>query len=108
MLKAKIFAAQDLRHESVTVPEWDAAFTMVQMTGRQLGEYRKAVESLEGMAGTATLIVFCARADDGEPLFDLADVPQLLEKSPHILQRLAKVAHEVNALDVTVGDTAKN
>lgn len=108
MLKSKIFAAQDLRKESVTVAEWDAAFVMVQLNGRQLGDYRKAVESLEGMAGTATLIAFCAHDETGVPLFELADVPQLLEKSPHVLQRLAQVAHRVNALDVTVEETAKN
>ena len=97
-LRAQIFAAQDLKVESVTVPEWGGV--EFEMWGLGLDEYSKVIEKSKkengdidaDKYGIAMLIASARDKESKTNLFSPADRDELAKKSPLIIGRLAAIA----------------
>lgn len=109
----QILAADDLKRELVSVPEWGGEVYVSMMTGAArdafeasiLGADRKPV--LADMR--AKLAVACITDENGARLFDASDVPALSAKSGAALERVAQVAQRLNRMsDSDLEDAAGN
>lgn len=107
-----ILAFDDLKHESVEVPEWgNIHLTIKEMNGTQ----RVAWEQVAFKEGTpadhyiASLLVHTLVDDDGCAIFSDADIPALLKKKWSVVRRLYDSAATLNGLSKAAqDDAAKN
>ncbi|MCK4624070.1 MAG: hypothetical protein KAV00_02080 [Phycisphaerae bacterium] len=115
-LKAAVFAAEDVLHEDVTIPEWNGVTLRVQGMGHDAQEgfwndHVRGHEGEEGQVGMATAILIRTLCDpaSGDLVFAEADRQALGKKHPDVILRLAKVAFRVCGMDVDdLEDRAKN
>ena len=100
LTKDQIFAADDLVHTDVEVPEWGGVVRVRTMTGKERQQFQKSAQK----DGEPTedfmerLIVACAVDKDGDALFTSDDVKALSEKSAAALERVFKSAAKLNGL----------
>lgn len=110
---ADIFAAEDLRHEDVPVPEWskDGDPCVIRMQELPADDALKFTEQMDLESnkrhGMYLIIVLCARDVEGNTLFTDEDVPRLKKKKLAILNRLQHAALRVNGMAPEVGVALK-
>lgn len=116
LTKEEILAADDIRTEQVSVPEW-GGHVFVRVMG---GGERDAFEAAFANARTPTrkiglsdirarLAALTICSDDGAPLFTDADIAALTKKSAAALERVFIAAQRLNGLtDDDVKDLAGN
>jgi hypothetical protein len=100
--REQILAAQDLRREKVTVPEWGGDVFVKALTGLErdgfdmslIGADRKA----DLLGARAKLAVRCIVDENGERLFGDDDVQFLAAKSATALERIGRVAQRLNGM----------
>lgn len=87
-LRDKIFAANDLRTEEISIPEWGVTVCVYELTA---GE-RERISSLSGTADPHELIaetvIMGVRDSEGVRIFSSEDKGMLLDKSYGVLDRL--------------------
>jgi hypothetical protein len=99
-LRARIFSSVDFTEELVDVPSWDCKVLLRSPSLRRRMEwdhYRRTV-----LAGDATdtprfqlalnvgaLVMCCCVPDTGEPMFTMADIDMLAERSDKVVLGLA-------------------
>ena len=110
-IRDAILSAQDVKSESVLVPEWNNSTVYIRtMSGTERSEFESAVYK-DGKVETANfyaeLLVRCLADDKGALIFTSADVAALSAKSGSVLARLAEVASRVNALSPKAESEAK-
>lgn len=101
LTREQILAAQDLKTETVKVPEWGGEVIVRTMDG----EGRDAFEALlmnnnkrDLKNFRAKLLAQCLVDDKGNRLFTEADINALGKKNAGVLSRLADVANALNKL----------
>lgn len=109
--KAAILAAADLSTEDVDVPEWGGAVRVAAMSGKARDDFyaRRGEGSIPYSQLSASVIVATVVGEDGQPLFDDADIEALRAKSQTAMDRVLAVAFRLNGLAPgAVEDVAKN
>ena len=97
-----IVAADDLRTESVPVPEWGGAVIVSEMTSGDRDRWESELVDIKKDGGrenaTAWLLSYCLVDADGNRLFGKDDIPALAKKSALALNRVYRVAARINGL----------
>lgn len=117
LTKAAILAADDLKTEVVSVPEWGGEVLVSVMTGTARDEYEnsiididsngKAVQNLTNVR--AKLLAATIVDESGNLLFNETDIAALGRKSSAALDRLFSAAQKLNAVsDEELEEIAKN
>jgi hypothetical protein len=102
MLKTKILSADDIKFQTVPVPEWDTTLRVYVMTGAERDAFESGVLAVspdrrqENMR--ARLLVHCLRDEQGTRIFEASDADALGAKSGAALSRLFDVAADLNRL----------
>lgn len=99
----QILAAEDLRYETVKVPEWGGDVRIRSLTGDELEEHDKALWAVKQTEGAtiqqmARMVAWCAVDGDGARLFDVEHVEKLGRKNGRALRRIFNAAAELNIL----------
>ncbi|MGA9851840.1 MAG: hypothetical protein WBR15_02795 [Gammaproteobacteria bacterium] len=102
LTKEAILAADDLKKETVHVPEWGGTVFVRTMSGLERDQWESvllhATQSDKFDNLRATLVAKTACNETGERLFTDADIDALGKKSAAALTRVYEVALKVNAL----------
>lgn len=112
--RAQILAAQDVRTETVDVPDWGGSVLVKVMTGaeREALEQQWRDRARLGQLGQhqrALLVVATVVDEAGAPLFTPADVESLSQRSAVALDVVASVALRLNRMrDSDIEEAAKN
>lgn len=117
LTKDQILEASDLKTEAVDVPEWGGSVNVRTMTGTDRDAFEnslvsldaegKAVQNLENMR--VKLLVVTLVDDNGNRLFDSADIAMLGRKSTAAIERVYDVAARLNGIGAKAeADAAKN
>jgi hypothetical protein len=101
--RGAILAAQDLKRETVSVPEWGGDVIITTMTGAQRDSWEQSLVSKDrGKPDIsnvrAKLVVCCAVDEAGALLFSPEDAEALGAKSGAALERCAQAAQRLNML----------
>jgi hypothetical protein len=103
--KEAILAANDLKPQEVSVPEWGGSVLVASMTGEARDEWEQSlVSKVNGKAETnlanirARLVAATVVDEAGKRLFTAQDVTALGKKSAAALERVCKVAQKLNGL----------
>ncbi|MBG1252201.1 hypothetical protein [Burkholderia pseudomallei] len=113
--KADIFAAQDLKTETVDVSEWGGAVIICTMTGAQRDSYEQSLMkrgddgkyTVDTENMRAKLVVYTAVDEQGNALFTADDLTALAGKNAAVIERLALAAQRLNGLSRDSVDDAK-
>lgn len=110
--KLAILSAQDCKHELLDVPEWGGAVKIRAMTGAERDAFRVQISDAgDKNVGLfeAALLALTLADENGNRLFELADIEALRAKSAAVLDRVAKAAMKINGMaDDSVEDAEKN
>ncbi len=101
LTRDQILAAQDLKTETVKVPEWGGTVNVRTMDGEGRDAFEASLQNngkrdLKNFR--AKLLAFCLVDDKGERMFSEADISALGKKSAAALTRLADVASKLNKM----------
>jgi len=103
--KEEIFNIKDIEIREVYVPEWNGTVYIRTMSGVDRDRFDESLQSATRKDGTvdirtlrARLLALCICDASGSPLFSLADVEKLNQKSSKALMRLFAVAQDLNGL----------
>jgi hypothetical protein len=110
-----IVGADDIRYETVEVPEWGGAVRLRSITGAERDRYTNFVESLKDAKGNlkkhdgliTRLLQLCLVDGKGDQLFSGAQVEKLKAKNGEVLERLATIASKLNGLSSEAIEEAK-
>lgn len=107
-----ILKADDLKKETVNVPEWGGEVVIATMTGAARDEWEQSLVANKTVSlANIRARLFAASAVDGKGnrLFTEKDVDALGKKSAAALDRCVKVAQRLNRLtENELGDLSKN
>ncbi len=102
----QILDADDLKTKDVPVPEWGGEVRIKMLTGEQRDAYESSMvkmrkdgspeQNLENVR--ARLLVLCIVNEQGEQMFNKADIKLLGRKSAAALDRVATAAQELNGI----------
>ena len=110
--REEILAAQDLKSETVEVPEWGGPITLRELTALERERFQDLVVAKDGAAPMPTsrmfawLVALCTRGEDGERLFSDGDVEAIANKSLGVLLRLGAIAQRLNSLGAEAAEDA--
>ena len=98
-----VLKADDLATEEVAVPEWGGTVLVRGMTGRERDEFEASTldqrTGRQNLANTrAKIVIRCVVDDDGNRLFDAADIDALGAKSGAALDRVFTAAARLSGL----------
>jgi hypothetical protein len=103
--KEQILSAQDLKTETVDVPEWGGVVLVRAMTGEERDQYESSVVEQRGKDtrvnlrnARAKLVALSSVDESGAKLFTQADVAALSKKSASALQRVFDVAMRLSGI----------
>jgi hypothetical protein len=102
--RSNIAAAQDIKTETVSIPEWGGEVLVRGLTGVERDQFDKSVIdsqtkeiTLDNV--TAKLVAASVVDEDGNPVFDQpGDVDMLGTKSASALHRIGAVAQRLSGL----------
>jgi hypothetical protein len=95
--RAQILAADDMRRETVPVPEWGGDVMVRTLTGTE----RDKLEAAYKLDPSSFRTQMCAASicdEAGIALFTPEDIPALAEKNWEVLDRLVAVATKLSAV----------
>lgn len=105
LTREQILAAQDIRYDTVPVPEWGGEARLRSMTGADRDEYEQWLISQRGpdektnIRNLRARLVSLSIVDDaGQRLFSDADIEALGERSAAALDRVTEAASRLNSL----------
>jgi hypothetical protein len=109
--KDTFFAAEDLKHEDVEVPQLGGAVRIRVMTGSARDAFNEYIQSFgdekrPASAINAALLVQTCIDESGAPMFAMDEIDMLRDKSAAALDVLALAAMRINGLGVTAADDA--
>lgn len=103
--KADIVAFNDLKSETIEVPEWGGSVTIRRMTGGERDAYEADIFESKGSQlqlkrenFRAKLIARCLVDDNGERMFSDGEIAALSKKSAAALDRLFAVCQRLNGM----------
>ena len=110
-LREAILAAQDLKSETVEVPEWGVTVTVQMLTGTKRNALQRSMLGEDGKPDFSRyrlrLVAACMVDESGQPVFGLDEVEQLGSKSDAAIDRVYQVAERLNAADSKAVEAAK-
>ena len=100
----QILDAKDLKTEDVPVPEWGGEVRIRMLTGEERDAFEASMVELkkDGSAKAnrenvrARLLVLCIVNEQGEQMFNRADIKLLGRKSAKALERVVNACNELN------------
>ena len=117
LTKEVLLAAQDLKIETVAVPEWGGEVRVRSMTGAARDAYEQWLMHQRGGSDgpvsmpnlRARMVALSVVDEAGKLMFDEADIEALGEKSARALDRVYAAATRLNAMgDKEIEALAKN
>lgn len=103
-----ILGADDLRTETVEVPEWGGSVTIRTMTGSDVDALQSVLAEPDGRRRFRDALLVATVVDDnGAPLFAPADVPALRTKAAAALSRVANASMRLNGLSSEAVESAE-
>jgi len=100
LTKEAILSANDLKRETVNVPEWGGDVLIQEMSGAQRDAYEAHItdtgEDMRKRTVRARYVAFSIIGEDGEPMFSVDDVEALAKKNAKALDRVFAAAAELN------------
>lgn len=114
LTRDQILAAQDVKTQTVDVPEWGGSVLIRCMTGRQRDEFERALsdQAKLGELGAnmrARIVAASVVDENGNAVFTETDIAALGEKNWGPLERIAKAATQLNLLtDASIEQAEKN
>lgn len=100
--KAQISDADDIKTETVSVPEWGGEVLISVMSGKALSEFQSLLDDPEKQKDGGLLaqaVALCLVDEKGKPLFSKAEAYMLGKKNGAVLFRLFKKITELNKID---------
>jgi hypothetical protein len=99
--KEEILKQQDLDYRDEEVPEWCGTVRIRMMTGTERDSFENSIykggkQDMQNIR--SKLLVNCLIDGEGKRLFKQADIEQLGGKSAAVLDRLFKIAQELNGM----------
>jgi hypothetical protein len=105
LTKDDILKAQDLKTETVHVPEWGGDVTVRGMTGAERDKFEASIVTSKGKDRAVNMVNIRAKLaslticdEQGKRLFSEADVEKLSAKSAAVLQRIFIVAQKLSGI----------
>jgi hypothetical protein len=105
LTKQNILDAQDLKTETVAVPEWGGEVIVRGMTGAERDRFEASIVQTKGKDQTLNMVNIRAKLaslticdEDGKRLFTEADIAKLSGKSASALQRIFAVAQKLSGI----------
>jgi len=103
--KEQILGAQDLRFETVSVPEWGGEVRIRTMTGADRDAYEQSLFASRGPDEKSNLrnvrariVAYSAVDEDGKRIFEESDIAALGEKSAAALERVYLACRRLSAI----------
>ena len=100
-----ILAVDDIKIESMDVPEWGGSVFVRGMTGAERDQFESSIISIDGDNQKVDMrdirAKLCSKSicdEDGKKLFTPADIKELSKKSAVALQRVFKVAQRLSGI----------
>jgi len=97
-----ILEKSDLKRQKVDVPEWGGDVYVSEMTGEARDEWEMNIISRDGKQTVdnprAKLVIASVVNENGERLFSYGDLEKVSKLSASALDRICKVAQELNGL----------
>lgn len=109
--KAMILAAVDLKTQDIEVPEWGGTVRVAAMSGKARDEFyaQQGDGKVAYSLFSARVLVATVVGEDGQPLFEEADIELLRAKSQAAMDRVLAVALRLNGLGpAAIEDAEKN
>lgn len=102
----QILDAKDLLTEDVPVPEWGGDVRIRMLTGEERDAYEASMVDMkkDGTAKTnrenvrARLLILCIVNEQGEQMFNKADIKMLGRKSAKAMERIINKCNELNGI----------
>lgn len=110
LTRAAILAAKDLKTEPVPVPEWGegAQVLITELSaaqrdacGRAYVELKDAPQIDQVTAFRNRMLVYALVDADGQPLFSIEELDQLLAKNGEVIDRIAAAALRLNKMEAS-------
>lgn len=105
LTKDKILQVEDIQKELVNVPEWGGDVYVRGMTGAERDRFEASIVQMQGterklnMSNVRAKLASLTICDEqGQRLFNDADVAKLAEKSASALQRIFAVAQRLSGI----------
>lgn len=102
LTRDEILDAEDLKRETVDVPEWGGEVTVQEMSGAQRDAYEVHItstpEDTRPTVVRARLAAFSIVDEEGELIFTIDDITKLAKKSAKALDRVFTVAASMSML----------
>jgi hypothetical protein len=105
LTRDEILGADDLKSESVEVPEWGGTVTVRELTGTERDTWESSVVKTNGAKVTidsqnmrAKLAALCIVDEKGERMFTEKDAIALGKKSAAALDRVVDVARKLSRI----------
>jgi hypothetical protein len=102
LTREQILAAEDLRREKVSVPEWGGDVFVKAMTGLERDSFEMSLIGVDRKAyllgARGKLAVRCIVDEHGSRLFNDDDFDHLSAKSASALDRVGRVAQRLNGI----------
>lgn len=111
----QILAVEDLKRETVSVPEWGGEVLVSAVTGDARDELetymfatgKSAEQRMKSFR--ARIVALCIVDESGNRLFTEADIEKLGRKSAKALQRVVRIAERLNGFSTAeVDEITKN
>lgn len=90
-LRDEILNKADLAEERVYVPQWDCQVTIREMTALERVKFESGLQENDPLL-RVKLVVYSAVDENGERLFDEADIPELAKKNHKAIVLLSNAA----------------
>jgi hypothetical protein len=109
--KAAFFAAEDLKHEDVPVPQLGGSVRIRVMTGAARDAFNEYMQSFgdskrPASAINAALLVQTCVDESGAPMFTMDEIDMVRDKSAAALDVMAAAAMRINGLGISAADDA--
>ena len=108
LTKEQILAADDLKTETVPVPEWGGEVTVRTMTAAEYGRFEQTIistgdEQKDLSDIRARLCSMTIVNEEGEKIFSEDDIIELGKKSAGALNRVFNIAQKLNMIGMDDG-----
>lgn len=105
----EILSSVDAQYSEVDCPEWGGIVRLRGLSAEEALEFTAASKKTE-RDSAALLVVMSVVGEDGRPIFQQTDIPELRRKSMKVLMRLQRAALKLNGLDAATeeAEAAKN
>lgn len=101
LTKERILAADDMKRESVDIPEWGGIVYVRTMTGTERDTWERMMIAAKDKTSyplRASLCALCICDDVGNRIFAVDEIDSLGEKSSAALDRIFEIATRLNKI----------